>query len=93
MAPSPYTPVQWSPPYDPAQSSPWAPVFNINCGAPAGDASSGFLPELTGTTDKYLSEGVQPFLSIPLWLWIGIAGGIAWYFWGQKYFEKLRTTT
>ncbi len=88
MTPSPWPP-QYSVPQYPA------PVFNITCGAPSsgGDqipvAESSLLPNFAHQTDEYLAEGVAPFLSIPLWMWIGLAGAAVWYFWGRHQNIKL----
>lgn len=71
--------------YNPPATWP-APVFNISCGS--GTADSGALPQLSLATDKYLAQGVEPFLSIPLWAWIGLAGGALWYFWGRKHWRE-----
>lgn len=60
------------------------PSITVNCSAPGGDAG-GFLPELTDETDKYLAEGAKPFFIIPLWAWIALGAGAAWWFWGRHH--------
>lgn len=74
-------------------SAPWGtgfPLVNVTCGAPGNSGSASALPEFAQTTDKYLTQGVQPFLSIPLWVWIGLVGAGVWYFWGQYHWKGIQ---
>lgn len=67
-----------------------SPSFTINCAAP-DSSGGGFLPELENATDQYLAEGAKPFFIIPLWAWVLIAGGAAWWFWGRYKFPNAPT--
>jgi hypothetical protein len=61
-------------------------VINVNCGGAADSASA--LDSFESQADQYLGEQTKPLFSVPLWVWLGIAGlGAAWWFWGRKHFK------
>lgn len=63
-------------------------TINVNCAAaPVAADPSGFLPSFQGEVDQYLASEAKPFLSVPIWVWIGLAGLAGWYFWGRKHFK------
>lgn len=66
------------------------PSITVNCGA-SGDSGGGFLPAFENATDQYLAEGAKPFFIIPLWAWVLVAGGAAWWFWGRHHVPNAPT--
>ena len=61
------------------------PQLVVNCAGPM--AADSALPSFQAQADQYLAEETKPFFAIPIWVWIAIAGGAAWYFWGRKHWK------
>jgi hypothetical protein len=61
------------------------PSITMNCSAPDSGGAAGFLPEFTNETDQYLAEGAKPLFFIPLWAWVLVGTGAAWWFWGRHH--------